>query len=365
MGAKGVTVRSMAVLPRPTKYSKVGSNLKRRKAVAAFDEALRKRRIKPFLRAERKFQRQRRAILTKPAVRNAAEVFRHHRDAYDLAFLKANGNGVKIDRSRRRAQAAIDRALRVRIPKFAKYEALRQQYALDYRGLVANHLLTNQVGALGVQLGDVRPDDVIFQPFTPPYELFDVTAIAGLSSDNSFADPDSGNLVTDIRYLNDDSTFTSFKPVVVSENRSSVGINFRVPKTGFLNCTAVIQNLFNRFVYGLKNKFGFSSGEIDVQHTIFVTIVRFGEVTRREHTMFANGLVALDGSEFTASGSPISTSTPFTISFAFRDAFLKGEQIQILVGAAVCIQSRVDDMEAFATAVTQWQLKTLAVAMRT
>ena len=71
------------------------------------------------------------------------------------------------------------------------------------------------------------------------------------------------------------------------------------------------------------------------------------------------------GSEFTVSGSPIPTSTPFTISFATRDAFLKGEQIQILGGAAVYIQSRVDDMEGFATAVTMWQLETLAVAMRT
>jgi hypothetical protein len=127
----------MADFPRPTKYSKVGSNLKAHKALAAFDDALVERRIKPFLRAERKFQRQRREILTKPVVRNAAEVFRQHRDAYDRAFLKANGNGVEIVKSRRRARAAIDRALRVTIPRFAKYEALRQQYALDYRGLVA------------------------------------------------------------------------------------------------------------------------------------------------------------------------------------------------------------------------------------
>jgi hypothetical protein len=209
----------------------------------------------------------------------------------------------------------------------------------------------------------VRPDDVIFQPFTPPYELFDVTLL-GSSSDNSFADPDSGNVVTDTQYLNDGS-FSPFKPHVISEDRSSVGINFRVPKTGFLNCTAIIQNLFNKFVYGLKDLFGFSSGEIDVKHTIFVTIVRSGEVTRFERTMFADGLVALDGSEFTTSGSPIPTSTPFTISFATRDAFLKGEQIQILGGAAVYIQSRVDDMEGFATAVTMWQLKLLAVGIRT
>jgi hypothetical protein len=44
---------------------------------------------------------------------------------------------------------------------------------------------------------------------------------------------------------------------------------------------------------------------------------------------------------------------------------LKGEQIQILGGAALKIQTRVDDMESFVTAFTMWQLKLLAVGIRT
>lgn len=353
----------MADLPHPTKYSKVGSNLKAHKLLVAFDRALRERRIKPFLRAERKFQRQRRKILTRPVVRKAAEVFRQHSDAYDVAFLKANGNGDKIARSRRRARASIDRALRAGIPRFVTFEALRRGHARDYRGLVVNQLLTNQVGALSVQLGEgVLPDDVIFQPFTPPFELFDVTPEPS-PGDNSFAEPNSGKVVTDILFKSESSNI-GFNPNVVSDNRSAVGINFRVPKTGFLNCTAILQNLFNKFVLDLRDNFGFSSGNLDIVHSIFVTIVRSGEVTRFEHTMFADGLQSF-GDEFTLSGSPIPSATPFTISFATRDAFLKGEQIQILGGARTYIQSRLDDMESFVTALTVWQLNTLAIGMRT
>ena len=115
----------MADLPRQTKHSKVGSNVKAHKALHAADETRIEGRLKPFRRAEREFLRDRRALLTKPVVKQAAAIFQEHSDAYTKAFLKANGDGVAIGNARRRARRSIDRALLARIPKYRQYDALR------------------------------------------------------------------------------------------------------------------------------------------------------------------------------------------------------------------------------------------------
>jgi hypothetical protein len=83
-----------------------------------------------------------------------------------------------------------------------------------------------------------------------------------------------------------------FNPPLGGESRSSVGINFRVPQTGLLTCVAQIQNLFAKFQFAALDNFGFSSADLDLVHTIFVTIIRSGEVVRFERVVFADGLVA-------------------------------------------------------------------------
>jgi hypothetical protein len=59
---------------------------------------------------------------------------------------------------------------------------------------------------------------------------------------------------------------------------------------------------------------------------------------------------------------PILDSAPFTISFKHKDAFLKGEQIQILAGEAVETRTKVDDMDACINAVAVWQVKRISIS---
>jgi hypothetical protein len=108
-------------------------------------------------RAERQLQRQLRDILTKPAARNAAEIVRQHRVAYNQAFVNAGGHGVKIIKALERTRSAVDRALRASVPGFAEYQALLQQHERDHRGHVANHLLIPRDSALDLALGDILP----------------------------------------------------------------------------------------------------------------------------------------------------------------------------------------------------------------
>lgn len=366
----GYTTLTMADFPQRTKHSKVGSNLKARKRLAAADAALLESRLKPFRAAERQLQRQQRVILTRPVLRNAAEIVRQHVDLYNQAFVKARGSGVKIQKARQRARASIDRALRASTPRFAEYEALLRQHGRDHQRLVATHLLTPQGAALDLALGDILlPGGVAFQLFRPTYELFDVTPVEPPSPDNnSFAEPRSGIVVTDIQVHH---TFPGvpgvdpfvFNPRRKGEFRSSVGINFRVPQTGFLTGVAVIQNLFNKFVFTAEDRFGFSSADLDAVHTIFVTIIRSGEIRRFETIVFANGLVAR-GDDLSFSTSPIQNSTPFRISFTTQETFVKGEQIQILAGAALFIQTIVNHMDGFIRGLTVWQVKSLSIGTR-
>ncbi|HEV8552783.1 MAG TPA: hypothetical protein VGR65_05275 [Casimicrobiaceae bacterium] len=228
---------------------------------------------------------------------------------------------------------------------------------------MATHLLTPQGAALEFALGDVLlPGGLGFQVFKPTYELFDVTPVRPPSPDNnSFAEPRSGIVVTDIEHRHSHSG--GFNPSRNGDFRSSVGINFRVPQTGFLTGSAVIQNLFNKFVFTAIDRFGFSSADLDAAHTIFVTIIRSGDITRFETIVFANGLVAR-GDDLSFSTSPIQNSTPFRISFTTQETFVKGEQIQILAGARVVTRTIVNDMHGSIRALTVWQVKSLSIGTR-
>jgi hypothetical protein len=348
--------------PRATKHSKVGSNVKAHKRLASANAALLERRFKPFRRAERQLQRQQRDILTKPVARKVAEIVRQHSAAYNQAFVNAGGNGVKIIKARERARSAIDRALRASVPGFAKHEALLQQHERDHQGLVANHLLIPQNLALDFALGDILlPGGAGFKVFRPPFELFDVTP----AELRSFAEPRSGIVMTEASHQHFSPRHLPiisipFNPSRNGDNRSSVGINFRVPQTGFLTFVALIQNLFAKFEFTALDNFGFSSADLDVVHSIFVAIIRSGQVIRFETIVFANGLVA-HGDDLSFSIVPILDSAPFTIGFKHKDAFLKGEQIQILAGEAVETHTKVDDMDGFIHSLAAWQVKRISV----
>ena len=98
-------------------------------------------------------------------------------------------------------------------------------------------------------------------------------------------------------------------------------------------------------------------------HTIFLRIIRSGEVTPFECRVFGNRIQSF-GDDFSFSTSPIQNSTPFTLSFQSRDAFLKGERIQILAGANITTEMRLDDMKSVMAALTMWQIKRLSIGIR-
>jgi hypothetical protein len=360
----------MADFPRATRNSRVGSNLKGHKKLAAAEAARFAKRLEPLDRAERQFRRQQRKILTKPVVRNASAIVRPHQEALTQAFMTADGSGIKIQQARRRARRSVDDAFRASIPRFGELEALKRRSARDFQDLVTTHLPPPRGTALDFELGEIPlPGGVAFQHFSPPYQLFEVTPVVPRSPDNtSFAQPITGVVATDVQFRHDEFSpdflpGLPFIPALAVEFRSSVGVNFRVPQTGLLTIVAEMQNQFNQFVFSVTDNFGFSDANLDAVHSIFINLVRSGESTPFEQTLFKNGLVA-HGEDLSFSSSPIQRATPFSLSVTPRDAFLKGEQIQVLAGAAAALRIKVNDMNGLISAVTLWEVKKLSIGIR-
>jgi hypothetical protein len=100
-----------------------------------------------------------------------------------------------------------------------------------------------------------------------------------------------------------------------------------------------------------------------MDHTIFLRIIRSGELIPFERLVFSNGLQSF-GDDLSLSTSPTQSSTPFTLNFESQDAFLKGERIQILAGASLATQTHLDDMNSFMAALTMWQVKRISLGIR-
>lgn len=349
----------------PAKQQKVGSNLKAHEALVTANQALVQRRNERVRHAERTFLRDRTALL-KPMAKEATTIFCDAKAACSKAFLKADGDGAAITNARRCARHAIDRALRERTKGYLEYEALRQSYTEESRALIATRRDASQVGGADLLFGDVslRPD-LAPQLFRPPFALFDTEPLNSVVK--SFAVPRTGLVGINGRIqfdgLDDDIVGFSFNPGLGGTFHALVGGTFTVPQTGFLVGAAVMQNLANDFTMSVTDEFGFSDGNVGIDHSIAVRIVRSGEISVFDRLVYSNGIRSF-GDDFGISESPIQTSTPFTLNFESQDAFLKGERIQILAGISLTMEAQINDMRAVLAAFTVWQVKSLSIGMR-
>ena len=205
--------------------------------------------------------------------------------------------------------------------------------------------------------------------FTPPFEFGDVSKSEMqplIKVDQSFVDPETGILVHDLRFRhNDDGWFNwGGDPFGWSEQHCRIGVNFRVPETGFVDFNVVIQNLYNKISYSVSDNFGFSDATLQIFHSLIVRVVRVGSGQRfgTETEMVTAGIVSF-GEEYSFSTSQIQNSTPFTLSFRNEDAYLKGEQLRVEVVSRIYIRSSVNDMQTHVDAVIAWQLKKILVSM--
>jgi hypothetical protein len=360
----------MTNFPRKTASSKTGSNFKGAQAVSAQRARAIDARNRVYRKAQSPFRRQKNAIVSRTIASRAATILEEHRRAFDEASLKLCGDAWKIAAAKRRAQAAITRMLSKSIPKYRRYKAAERAYLRGHTGLVNADIAAAARTALGASLGDLVLVPAGVDEFTATYELFDVDTLDVddlFKFNESFAEPNSGIVVNNVKFVHNDAgsiapALFTYNPFRFAYTRSSLGINYTIPETGFLTCSSVIQNLYNKITFSVSDNFGFSGAYLDIYVNLYIDIIRAGDDASFARNMLTTGLVS-HGSDLSFSTSEIQDLTPFTLTFTAPDAFLKGETIQVLAGSEIFIRSDLDDMKSHVDAVLMWQLKKLLLGV--
>ena len=352
--------------PSRPRSARTGSNLEQHERIAAWERRGIEKKLRDFRKMQSAFQRRRRGLLTGPVIRKAAPLFEAARTRFAQSLLKTMGRDADIGRAKQRARRVLERSLRQAIPAYEAFEALQQEYSDSYDAVIDAHRVEGLASPVRIGLGDkVDAGAVPIDQFEPPFALFDVYTFDPenlLRFNQSFADPSSGVVMNDIRFhRNEDSWGNQYNPTRFSLMHSSVGINYRVQRTGFLNVAVVMQNLFNKVEMRVTDNIGFSHAYLHVYHNLEVYVVRGGSPFKSfvKPVLSSTGLIS-HGSDLQGYGPDIPTSL-YTFSFDVDDAFLAGEDIQVLAGCSLRVDANLDDMEAFVTAMLAWQVQKLYV----
>ncbi len=355
----------MAQPPEKSRTAKVGSNVKAHKALVAYDARANDKRIKPLVQLLKKAGRERKAFLTKDVVRVVNDVAQSSRDAFNLALLKAKGDGPAVVRARRKARTANDKGLGQRIPGFTAFQAAQSVNAAQYQKLLAKQRAAAFDTHVNLGLGAVASDHLDDQVFSAPYPLFDVDTpgVGGLFlADRTFSDPRLGIVLNQLRFHDDEhsSIFGDFHVFIGATSSAAVGVNYTVPRSGRITCSAVVQNIYNYVTFSLTDNFGFSDGDLTFRILLFMRIIRGGQVIAFNRLIFENGLIAHSGTDLHGvSFDDIDMSTPYTFSAKTEETFAPGETVQLLVGSQLQISDHLNDMEARLDGMLGWQVKSI------
>jgi hypothetical protein len=353
------------MIPQRTVRSKVDSNIVDVKSWIEQQKREIEAQGKAYDKAQSAFVRQRERILTDEVVKKSVPMFQKYKRTFDRSFLKANGDVDKIAEMRAHIRKSIDRALLKSIPKYKQYRALRKAYSRKHVLLSKAEFRSSIKNRLGINIGDVVIS-VNAQEFTPAYLLHDVYSHTDRATlDNrSFVEPHSGVLALDFRFAHVAGGVGGYNPAGKSRLHSALGINYQVPETGRLSCSAVIQSIYNNVTCSVTDYFGFSHANLTVYLTLFIDIIRSGERSRVAGRNLIEAYLNSDGDDKYLTLPEIPTSTPFTIFFNSADVFQQSENIQILVGSSSFVQSDLDDMESIVDALAAWHLKKISVGIQ-
>ena len=356
--------------PEKSRTAKVGSNVKAHKALVAYDARAMEARIKPLVQLHKATARARKAFLTKSVRRVADDVATSSRNTFNRALLKARGDGAAIVRARRKARTANNRALAEKIPGVAAFQAAQIADADEYQKLIAQQRAAAFDSHVDLGPGAVVSDTVDFQVFEATYPLHDVATpgVGGVVKvDGTFADPRLGIVLNQVR-INWDShepLLAAGFDVLALLSSTAIGVDYTVPQSGRLSCSAVVQNIYNYVTFSLSDNWGFSDGEIHFRILLFIRIIRDSQVIAFDRLIFENGLIALDGTNMHGeSFDDIEMSTPYTLSAKTAETFAAGERVQLLIGSRFEISGQLNDMQARVNGTIGWQVKSISARTR-
>jgi hypothetical protein len=218
--------------------------------------------------------------------------------------------------------------------------------------------------------------DVVVTPDEPPPSVFHIPF--GLErlgavtlddnmdiADRSFVRREIGHLIVDADLAADPGAVFGFNEWfgVLPLNHGSVsaacGSAYTVPQDGRLLVTARLRNLYSRVTVALRDEWGFSSGRLGVDATIFIAVLQPGGGVML-HSQLAERSLNSGGDDLSGE-LPDIEQRDFSLLTATEGSFEAGETVFVLAGTSARAGSALNDMEAHVRAVLWWTLEELTI----
>jgi len=197
-----------------------------------------------------------------------------------------------------------------------------------------------------------------------PHHVLESGDIHGLLvADDSFALPDSGELIQNFTFAHNESAWGVSSNANFVDQLTACGVDYTLPSAGRLQVSAEIQNFANRLMCSISDNFGESHSYLAMTADLFIGIVRPGHPMDYYPLRVLASYLYSDGDDVSRSFSDLDNSVPFGIGAVSTFPIPEGETVTVLAGGHVRIDSDTDDMDAHVQATFWWRLKKMTVGV--
>jgi hypothetical protein len=358
----------MSNYPIKDRSARTGSNLRGGSLLAQRQaELARERQLHERLARERFADT--RKLFSKQELKRMSNVAAAIGREWRQASVKVDGDSSRIAALKSAARRKLDRAWGREVPKLAKARTLRRAQMREHRKISADVIAYQLKPRHHIEWGDIAPF-TNGTDFLPPFASFDVQTVdrdSLIVRNDSFANPQTGHLVNNFDYDQDEHTsfgagLWGILVIRGASNWAACGVTYTVPQDGRLQVSAVLRNFYNKLMYSVTDNWGFSSADVGISVELFVVVVRGTKVIYMP-TLVRNTWFASDGDDKSVTESEIDDAVPFTITASTEERFNANEQVLVLAGSNVYVGTKIDDMHCRADVVLWWGLQRLSIGM--
>jgi KaiC/GvpD/RAD55 family RecA-like ATPase len=353
-----------------------GSNLDSFQALIERLQRAVKQQRQPVTDTFRALQRKKKSLLNKAAIKKLESAIDEEKRALDSAVLASMGNTTRIKQLKAQTRRKIHKLLTRSFPNARQIIALNKSHSQEYRR--ASQRLRD-VFDESIRTGlEVALPDIDYDTFEAPFELHGVYSDLFQANqpslphevdqyiiyNGSFVIPSWGVMANDFTFRHNHSSWLESSDFMQRENIAVLGIKYRMPRTGYLNVSAAIQNLSNNVTLSIRDNFGFSKAEIDATHSLYVIIVRpSGALFDLHYQVTVQAKLTSGGDDVSDSVSELQTTIPYSLNFSSPETFNEGDELSILIGTDVHVSSYLEFMNSRIDAAFVWLLKAMYVSV--
>ncbi len=303
-------------------------------------------------------------MVSKADLRRVAALAAEAKAGWHADNLRAPADAAEWEARRQAVRLKLDRALSRAVPRYRAVRRLQSVASRRFSDWLKRLRPKNQGTVIAP---DVPADASIFRA---PFPLYDSRVVLGPEfhievTDRSFTLPDSGQLIIDAEYDNDEHTSFSdglwgLLYLNGAEVMASCGVPYRMPREGPIRIDAEIRNFYNHATLSLKDNWGFSEGELTCSYHLFGSVIRPARESIQRQLLVTQQIDS-GGDNKSAVMADIEQTT-HRLSVQTEATFPAGESVWIMAGASVYVFSRLDDMQSRVRALQWWQVDQIAVS---